>query len=183
MATVDPQVKSWTRDEYDRMGDAGLFIDQRVELIDGEILMMSPLKAAHAIAAQLTANALRKVLGEAFCVRVQLPLSISDDSEPEPDIAIVPGTPRDYPEHPTTALLVIEISDTTLSFDRGRKSALYAESGIPEYWIVNLIDSQVEVHRDPAAGKYQTIKAVDPNEDVPSLAIPTASIRVADLLP
>ena len=183
MATVDPKVKNWTRDEYYRMGEAGLFIDQRVELIDGEILMMSPMKARHAIAVQLTADALREVCGEGFCVRAQLPLSVSDDSEPEPDIAVVPGTPRDYTEHPTTALLVVEISDTTLAFDRGRKSTLYAEAGIQEYWIVNLVDGQVEVYCDLADGKYQTVKALKHSEDLAPRAAPAASIRVADMLP
>ncbi|MEO8496883.1 MAG: Uma2 family endonuclease [Planctomycetota bacterium] len=183
MATVDPQVKNWTRDEYYRMGDAGLFIDQRVELIDGEILMMSPMKASHATAIGLATAALSEIFGTGYWVRVQLPLAPGNESEPEPDIAVVPGSPRDYPEHPTTALLVIEISDTTLSFDRGRKSALYAESGIPEYWIVNLVDGQVEVHRDPSAGKYHTIKVLDSDDTLSPLAAQAASIRVADMLP
>jgi Uma2 family endonuclease len=112
-----------------------------------------------------------------------LPLAVSAHSEPEPDIAVVFGTPRDYAEHPTTALLVIEISDPALSFDRERKSTLYAVAGIQEYWIVNMVDSQVEVHRDPAAGQYQALKIVNPEGQLSPLAQPTASIRVSDLLP
>jgi len=183
MASIDPQVKNWTRDEYYRMGDAGLFVDQRVELIDGEILMMSPMKAAHATAIGLATAAISAIFGDGYWVRVQLPLVLGDDSEPEPDIAVVAGSPRDYLEHPTTALLVIEISDTTLSFDRERKGELYAESGIQEYWIVNLVDGAVEVRRHPSAGKYQTVETFDPTDSLSPLATPTDSISVTDLLP
>lgn len=183
MATVDPQIKNWTRDDFYRMGDAGLFTDQRVELIDGEILMMSPMKAAHAVAIGLTTAALRSIFGSGYWIRVQLPLVLGNVSEPEPDFAVVPGSPRDYREHPTTALLVVEISDSTLEFDRGRKCALYAESGIQEYWIVNLIDRLVEVHRTPAGSKYKSIEALDASADFSPLAASTNSICVANLLP
>jgi len=183
MSTADPQLKSWTREEYYRMGDAGLFHDQRVELIDGEILTMSPMKAAHAVAIGLVTAAMRAVFGPGYWIRVQLPLVLGTESEPEPDVAVVPGEPRDYPEHPTTALLLIEISDTTLSFDRGRKCALYAEFCVPEYWIVNLLDRQVEVYRDPVDGEYQTRKSFDSDEELSPLAAPAASVPVSDLLP
>jgi len=184
MATVDPQAKHWTRDEYYRMGEAGLFTDQRVELIDGEILTMSPMKAAHAAGVQLTASVLTTVFGVGYCVRVQLPLFLADDSEPEPDIAVVSGSPRDYAiEHPRTALLVIEVSESTLAFDRGRKSELYAEAGVDEYWVVNLIDRCLEVFREPAGNTYQSKAKHAPDDSVCPLAMPGQSIRVADLLP
>ena len=145
--------------------------------------MMSPMKAAHAIALQLTAKTLQKVFGEPFCVRVQLPLVVSDNSEPEPDVAIVPGAPRDYPEHPSSALLVVEISDTTLAFDRGKKRRLYAAAGVADYWVLNLIDEQLEVHRDPIDGDFQTVMTIGPSDEVIPLARPDARIRVSDLLP
>jgi Uma2 family endonuclease len=183
MATADPQLKVWSRDDYYRAAAAGLFTEQRVELIDGAILMMSPMKAGHATALLLTTNALRKAFGDAFCVRVQLPLVVGDDSEPEPDVAIVPGTPRDYPEHPTSALLIVEVSDTTLAFDRGQKRRLYAAAGIADYWVLNLVDQQLEVYRDPLDDDYQTVRTIGRRDEVISLALPDARICVRDLLP
>ena len=183
MASTDPQVKHWSRDDYYRMAEAGLFVDQRVELIEGEILMMSPMNPAHAAALQLASKALELAFGEGYCVRAQLPLHLDDCSEPEPDLAVVPGSPRDYPHHPRTALLVVEISDTTLDFDRGRKREIYACAGIPEYWIVNLPERRIEVHQFPAGGDYTHAVSYD---WASTLAAPTASrapIRVSELLP
>ena len=182
MATADPQVKHWTRDEYYQMGEAGLFADQCVELIDGEILMMSPMKAAHAASVLLTSDALRKVFTAGYCVRVQLPLVLADDCEPEPNIAVVPGSPRDYTEHPTTALLIVEVSDTTLAFDRGRKRELYAQANVSEYWIVNLVDRFLEVFRDPVNGAFHHQSQFDSNDIVTPCGLHNA-IQVADLLP
>ena len=172
MASTDPQVKHWTRDDYYRMADAGLFVDQRVELIEGEILMMSPMNPAHAASLQLAAKALELAFGEGYSVRAQLPLHLDDCSEPEPDLAVVPGSPRDYPNHPRTALLVVEISDTTLEFDRGRKREIYACAGIPEYWIVNLPDRRIEVHRLPIGGDYTHATTYDSSS---TLAAPITS--------
>ncbi len=183
MATTDPQVKHWTRDDYYRMAEAGLFRGQRVELIEGEILTMSPMNPAHAAALQLVAKALERAFGAGHCVRVQLPLHVDDTSEPEPDLAVVPGTPRDYDSHPRTALLVVEISDTTLGFDRGRKRELYAHAGIQEYWIVNLLDYRVEVHRFPEGGDYKYTTTVDSSGTLTTLAAAQIPIPVAELLP
>jgi Uma2 family endonuclease len=183
MATTDPQVKQWTRDDYYRMAEVGLFHDQRVELIEGEILTMSPMNPAHAASLQLAAKAIERAFGPDHCVRVQLPLCIDDCSEPEPDLAIVPGAPRDFKRHPNTALLVVEISDTTLAFDRGRKRELYARAGIQEYWIVNLSDCRVEVHRFPKGGDYTEVAAFDSPSTLRALAAPHAFIPVAELLP
>jgi Uma2 family endonuclease len=183
MTTTDPQARLWTRNDYYRMAEAGLFVDQRVELVEGEILTMSPMNPAHAASLQLVTRALEAALGKDRCVRVQLPLHVDDQSEPEPDLAVVPGTPRDYRQHPTTALLVVEISDTTLIFDRERKRELYARAGVPEYWIVNLLKRRVEVHRVPVGGDYTQTSTCDSANTLTSLAAPHAPIRVADLLP
>lgn len=183
MVTADPQLKIWSRDEYYRAAEAGSFSGQRVELIDGAILMMSPMKAAHAAAIELTASALRELFGLSYWIRVQLPLVVGDDSEPEPDVAIVPGTPRDYPEHPTSALLVVEVSDTTLAFDRGQKRRLYAAAGVADYWILNLVDEQLEVHRNPVGDDYQSVTMIGASDEVAPLAMPSVRIRVGDLLP
>lgn len=183
MATIDPQIKAWTRDEYYSIASAGLFEGQRVELIEGEILTMSPMNAAHAAALQLTAKALEAAFGEPFSVRVQLPLSLASESEPEPDLAVVPGKPRDYKVHPCSALLIVEISDTTLRFDRERKRRLYARAGIQEYWIVNLLDRCLEVHRHPSADDYSTVISLAADQSIQPLAAPNAISRLADLLP
>jgi Uma2 family endonuclease len=107
------QVRRWTRSEYERMTDAGVLTENdRVELIGGEILTVTPQKSLHATAVSLANEALRGVLGPTMFVRVQLPLAMGDDSEPEPDIAVVRGSITDYRDaHPESALLVIDISD------------------------------------------------------------------------
>ncbi len=126
----------FSRVQYERMTEAGVFgPEDRLELLDGEIIDMPPQKSRHATAVTLVAEALRTIFGPGATVRVQLPFCLDDRSEPEPDVAVVPGNPRDYRDaHPSRALLVCEVSDTTLAYDRGRKLAAYARAGIPEYW-------------------------------------------------
>ena len=183
MATTDPQVKHWTRSDYHRMAEAGLFLNQRVELIEGEILAMSPMNPAHAASLQLVAQVLQNAFGEGHCVRVQLPLGVDAASEPEPGVAVVTGTPRDYVSHPTTALLVVEVSDTTLGFDRTRKRELYVRAGIPEYWIVNLPERCVEVHRSPDGEDYRHTSIHDSVSTLTALAASSVPVRVSELLP
>lgn len=152
------QTKRWTRREYYQMAEAGMFQpDEHVELIDGEIITMTPQRSQHAAVIGKVEAALRQAFGEGYWVRTQMPLAVSEDSDPEPDVAIVPGSPNDYlNEHPTTALLVVEVSDTTLPLDREKKAWLYAQYQIPEYWILNLKDNQLEVFRNPQSSKYQS---------------------------
>lgn len=98
----------------------------------------------------MTQDALRKAFGEGTHVRIQLPLALDPSSEPEPDVTVVRGSPRDYRDaHPSAALLVVEVADTTLSHDRDQKGSLYARAGVADYWIVNLVDQVLEVYRDP----------------------------------
>lgn len=182
-ATTDPRVRHWTRTDYYRMAEAGLFRNERVELVEGEILMMSPMKPAHAACLQLATKALERVFGAGHCVRVQLPLLVDESSEPEPDLAVVPGAPRDYTNHPRTALLVVEISDTTIAFDRGRKRDLYARAGVPEYWVVNLSDRCIELYRSPADAEYGERTIHEPSSTVTPLSASHGSIRVAEIMP
>ena len=169
------------------MADAGLFHDRRVELIEGEVVDMPPQKNAHYTAILLVQRALEKAFGVNHVVRVQGPLDLGERSQPEPDVAVVAGTPRDYRDHPTSALLVVEISDTTLEFDRERKARLYAKAGLAEYWVVNLVDRVLEVHRTPVLDaqrpRYGDIRSVTVGETVSPIAAPEAAIAVADLLP
>ncbi len=133
------------------MTEAGVLTpNDRVELIGGEILTVTPQKSAHATAVSLANEALRVVLAPHMYVRTQLPLALGDDSEPEPDIAVVRGSIRDYRDaHPQSAVLIIEVADSTLAFDRHVKGSLYARAGVSEYWIINLVDSVVEMYREP----------------------------------
>ncbi len=175
----------WTRAAYDRMIEAGVFQpEDRVQLIDGDIIEMSPQGSRHATAIRLVENALRSVFTEGYDVRSQLPLALDAFSEPEPDVAVVPGGPRDYVEaHPERALLVVEVADTSLELDRGRKLAVYARAGIPEYWIVNLSEGTLEVYREPSGETYRAKSKLGPGEAVAPASRPEATVPVADLLP
>ena len=150
---------------------------------------MSLKESGHMAAMTLIENSLRAVFGENDTIRAQMPLAFDPDSEPEPDLAVVTGTPRDYrDEHPNTAELVVEIADATLTYDRTKKTALYAQAGIQEYWILNLINRQLEVYRQPYAGQattssYKTHEVKTAAETIISLHGPQQSIAIANLLP
>jgi Uma2 family endonuclease len=174
-----------SRAEYDRAVEAGVFApDARLELIDGEILTVTPQGSRHSTGVGLVSEALRAAFGAGFHVRVQFPLAADDYSEPEPDVAVVAGGIRDYRDaHPTTALLVVEVSDDSLHRDRTAKQRLYARCGIPEYWVLALPDDRLQVYRDPHAGGYDTMTTHGAGERVAPLARPGAEIAVEDLLP
>ncbi len=191
MATRDTAIKTrrWSRQEYDRLIDVGiLHEDEPVELLAGHLVVAEPQDTPHARAIELATDALRAVFGAGWRVRVQLPLTLGDDSEPEPDIAIVRGTPR-TPEahHPSQAALVVEIADVSLRLDQTVKAPIYARAGITDYWIVNLMDGVLERYRDPAhegrRWRYRSIEILGREATVSPLAAPAARIPVADLLP
>lgn len=184
MAVAAIDVHRWTRSEYDGMVSAGLFPpDARVELVDGTVYDMTPQNSAHTTSLHLLQEALRAAFPSRY-VRVQSPLALDDYSEPEPDLAVVEGSPRDYRDrHPATALLVAEVADTSLAFDRGLKAEVYARAGIPEYWLLNLPDRALEVFREPAEGRYRSHAVLRGEDRVSPLARPEVSFRVADLLP
>jgi len=185
MSTPAIRLHLWTREEYDRIVEAGVFPEgSRVQLIDGEIIEMPPQGSLHATAIQLVERALARACGESFCLRGQMPIALDLRSEPEPDVALVRGAPRDYrAAHPATVELAVEVADATLSFDRGRKRALYARNRVPEYWIVNVPDACLEVHREPEGSDYRAVQVLRPPATVTPLACPAAVIPVADLLP
>lgn len=190
MAEPAVHVKHWTRREYDRMAEAGILApDERVELLEGEIITMTPQHGPHAASIGLVEAALRRAFGSTHWIRIQSPLIMDPDSEPEPDLAVVPGSPREYvQEHPRTALLVVEVSDTTVDKDRRYKTRVYARSGIQEYWIVNLAERCLEVYRDPVAApghasSYRSSQKLSPSDSLAPLAAPGATVTVAELLP
>ena len=174
-----------SRVEYDRAVEAGAFEPEaKLELIDGNLNAMAPEGVGHTTGIDLMADCLRRVFGRRFHVRIQHPLAVDDYSEPEPDIAVVTGTVRDYRyAHPTSAVLVVEISDESLRHDRTVKQRLYAGCGIPEYWILALPEARLEVYRDPAGDGYQSVTNHAAGDRVAPLARPDARIVVDELLP
>ena len=153
----------FTRAEYAHMPTAGLFGDKRVELLDGEIITMSPKLSSHTSALNRLMYTVIVALGSTALVRVQDPIILNDWSEPEPDLAVCQPDP-DYYKHthpkPDQILLVIEVADSSLAYDRTRKAQAYAGSGIPEYWIVNLPDGQIEILTEPIIALYNTGGAI-----------------------
>jgi Uma2 family endonuclease len=147
----------FTRQEYRTMGESGIFDDQRVELIEGEIVEMAPVGYGHATVTDPLGVLLRTAFGSDFTIRTQVPVALAGrrPSEPQPDIAVVIGSWRDYRTRTPSQQdikLVVEVADSSLQGDRTVKAALYAEAKIPDYWIVNLIDTTLEVYRDPVGG-------------------------------
>ena len=189
MRLAEPQTRRWTSQEYHRLAEQGWFDGQRVQLIDGEIIQMPAMGYPHAKAVSRIERLLERIFEPTDWVRSQLPLAVSSEHEPEPDISVIKGRPENYPDHPSTALLVVEISDTSLRLDR-RMTGVYASAGVLEYWIVNLAKRELEVYRDPQPDstrefgfRYADARKVAATDTIAPLARPQASIAVADLLP
>jgi Uma2 family endonuclease len=182
--------RRWTKEEYYRLGELGFFHGQRVELIEGIIMVLSPQGPTHWSATERVRARLERAFGPGFLVRLQGPIDLGAPSEPEPDIAVVVGSVEDYTDaHPTTALLIVEVSDSSLSYDRNRKASLYARAGIRDYWIVNLVDRQLEVYRDPVPDpahhyghRYGSRTDLVPPATIAPLALPSQALPVADLI-
>jgi len=185
MANLAADVRRMTRKEYHRLGEEGFFPpDKRVELINGIVHEMPPQDSWHSGTIQAAQEELRRVFTEGSHLRIQMPLALDLWSEPDPDLAVVSGHWRDYlSEHPTTAALVVEVSASSVRLDREEKRLLYATAEIPEYWILYVKTKQLEVMREPRDGDYRSRVILKPGDTVTPLAAPSASIRVADLLP
>ena len=172
--------------------DLGFFDGQRAELIEGEIVDMAPQLARHYVALRLVTEALRAVFREGYDIRPQGPLRLGRKSEPEPDVAVVKGDLRSHigRGHPTSAVLIVEVSDSSLGYDRSAKASLHAKHGIRDYWIVNLVDNVVEVRRNPIIDadaefgwSYSNHLTARPGEKLSPLVKPRSSVGVNDLLP
>src|SRR5262249_39054238 len=150
--TATPGLHRFTRREYEQLLDHGfLHEDDPIELVDGLLLVKEPQSSPHRTAVLLAAQALERAFGDGWFVQIQSPIILGERSEPEPDIAVVQGSPRDYVvSHPTRPALVVEVAQSGLGIARGRKAAAYARGGIADYWIVNLGDRVLEIHREPA---------------------------------
>ena len=180
----------FTIKQFDQLDDLGYFEDRKVELIRGVIYEMT-INPGHASSSRLAHALLQRIFGEGWDIRPALPLDTGRRSLIEPDLAVVPGSIRDYLQvHPTTAALVVEISETTLRKDRTIKVHLYAQAGLADYWIVNLVDRQLEVHRNPGPDParrgrfhYADVTIVAESGRIAPLAAPGSVLNVADLLP
>jgi Uma2 family endonuclease len=184
--------KRWARVEYERLVDLAVFPPgDRIELVGGQLVVREPQGSPHAVAAGLAEDTLRAAFGSAWVVRVQMPVALDDESEPEPDVAVCAGSPRDYlAGHPTRPVLVVEVAESSLVFDREHKGSLYARAQVSDYWIVNLVDRVLEVYRDPTSSadasygwRFNTLLRLGAADVVTPLAAPEARIPIADLLP
>jgi Uma2 family endonuclease len=190
-ATGWPRPLRWTVAQFHAVNSTGVFAGRRPMLIRGVLLEQGPMNPPHAIALELVIEALRAAFGPGWRTRSQLPLVLGPDTDPFPDVAMIAGDPRAAPRaHPTTAMLVVEVSDTTLTTDMTEKAELYATGGIQEYWVLDLNARQLHVYRAPAplatnlgAVVYGTHLTLGLADTVSPLAAPSSTIPVADLLP
>ena len=179
----------FTSDEYYQLVELGFFEGRRVELIQGEIIAMPPMGSPHATTLTLALQELQRLFVAGYVVRSQMPLHLDDDSEPEPDIAVVPGTPADYAEaHPVTALLAVEIAVTTLAYDRDVKGPLYARAGIADFWLIDVPGRRVTVFRHPrqdassgTGWAYGDSGLYLPGDRITPLERPNSGVAVSDL--
>ncbi len=177
----------FNRDEYYDLAEQDILgPEEHTELIYGRIITrMSPISRLHSLVIAKTADALEAAFGSTVAVENQLAVHLDSGLEPQPDVVVLRGASEDYPEVPRPAdvLLLVEVSVSTLSYDRNTKSRMYAENGIADYWIVNLRSRKLEVYRQPEGDTYVSLRVYDETEAVAPLAAPNAPVRVADLLP
>ena len=191
MDDAEVQTRKFTRLEYDRLIEAEFFrADDRIELIGGHMVVKEPQYSPHAAAITRVQRVLSAAFGPAWLVRTQMALALDDESEPEPDVSVVPADPDDYEAgHPTSAALVVEVALSRLRFDRSLKSSLYARARIADYWIVNIPDHRLEVYREPMPDsaatfgwRYGLTVALGPEQRVTPVALPEVSVAVVELL-
>jgi Uma2 family endonuclease len=174
------RVRPLKKNEYDRMVEMGCFEGEHVELLRGGLVEMSPQGPAHANLTEVLAGMLRDRLRDRARVRQHSPFALSDVSEPEPDVAVVPL--GDYSRsHPQRAFLLVEVADSSLMKDRRIKADLYAEGGIPEYWIVDIQAQAIELYRSPASGRYGDMKTAGKAEKLALQAFPDVEVNLMEL--
>ena len=192
MASYETRTRRFSRVEYERLIDLGVFQPgEHIELIGGELMVAEPQGAAHYTAIRKSAKALEAAFGPGWEVRTEGPIGLDDDSEPEPDVAVVPGGPDDYSRaHPSRPVLTVEVAEQSLAADRQRKGSLYARAGLADYWVLNLVDRVLEVYREPTSDsaapfgwRYARTEVFDASARVTPLASPGSSISVSQLLP
>ena len=191
MAQDELETRRWKRVEYDRLIECGFFQPgDPVELLGGQLIVAEPQGNRHYATIRAVDEALRAAFGPGWDIRPQAPVALDDESEPEPDVSVVPGTFRDYVGgHPSRPVLVVEVSVSSLALDRGRKAGLYARAGLADYWIVNLVDRVLEVYREPGRDpeapfgwRYRSVMVLGPDAAVSPLASPHARVHVSDVV-
>jgi Uma2 family endonuclease len=183
-------LRRWSRDEYDRLVDLGAFERDPVELIGGNLIVAEPQSSHHAATIGAAHELFTRALPAGWIVRGQLPLALDEESAPEPDLAVVAGAHADYlGRHPGRPALVVEVAESSLAFDRRDKASIYARAGIEDYWIVNLVDRVLEIHRRPLpdAGapygwRYASVARVSAGAVVTPLALPSLQIAVEAMI-
>lgn len=179
------QVAKFNAEQYERMIEAGVFPpDYRAELIEGEIIEMSPIGTHHSACVARLTKLFSRMLDEPI-VWVQCPVWVDDYSVPEPDVAVLKPRADFYAQSrptPADVLLLIEVSDTTLAYDRKKKLPLYARAGISEVWIVNIPDEKIEIYTDPAGGAYQTTAEAVRGDEVAARAFPSLRLKAEEIL-
>ena len=187
VAVSPPRSRKFTVDEYYRMAEVGILKpDERVELIEGEILVMPPIGPEHAWNVDLASDFITRRIDERFIVRSQNPVRLSDASEPQPDIAIILRRPEGYlAAHPTPAdvLLIIEVAHSSLEYDRNIKAHIYGRSGVPETWVRNLPEDCIERFTEPGPDGYAQHTVHRRGETLTPVALPDLELAVGDLLP
>jgi Uma2 family endonuclease len=178
--------RKFTTKEYHRMAEAGILQpDERVELIEGDVVEMAPIRSRHAACVMRLSSLINRRAGDIALVNPQNPVFLREHSEPQPDISILrpredfyaTGHPR-----PDDILLVVEISDTTLEYDRGRKVPLYARANVPEVWLVDLNDARIEVYREPEIGGYRQVSVITGDQLLSPQSLPQLSVTPREIL-
>ena len=191
MTTYGRRTRRWSRAEYERLIEIGVFQPgEPIELVGGDLMVAEPQGAPHYTAIRKSAKVLEAAFGAGWEVRTQGPIGLDDESEPEPDVAVVPGSPDDYRRvHPSHPVLTLEVAESSLAIDRERKGSLYARAGLADYWVLNLIDRTLEVYREPVADadtpfgwRYSRRETVGSSGRVAPLAAPGVLVAVVDLL-
>lgn len=182
-----PTAKKWTVEEYHHMLEVEIISpDERVELVDGEIISMAAKKPPHVITTELIAEYLRELLRGVAHIRVQDPVALSDRSEPEPDIAVVMPPLRRYIDHhpaPREIFLIIEVAASTWRFDSRKKSEVYARSEIADYWVVDVAARFVYVQRSPLAGIYTNTSVFNESDTINLVAFPETEVVLQEFFP
>ena len=178
--------RRFTVDDYHRMGQTGILLpDDRVELIDGEVVAMTPIGPRHSACIDRANRALVLLVADRAIVRVQSSVRLNRYNEPEPDLVLLRPQADFYASRlpgPADILLIIEVAESSADYDREVKSPLYAGAGVPEYWLVDLNTRQLVCYSDPADGAYRALRRHSPGESVPPLLLPACPIAVADLI-
>ncbi|GAB4459816.1 MAG: Uma2 family endonuclease [Armatimonadaceae bacterium] len=185
---AEPRLRRWSVAEFRKMSDAGIWgSEEHLELIGGQIVQKMPPSPPHSVCVDLTRLVLSRVFaGMDMYLRTENPIALPGDYHSEPDIAVVIGNPRRYADQfpePEEIFLLVEVAGTALEYDREVKGEVYAAAGIPEYWIINLRERQVEVFRRPAAGAWSESFLVSAEGSLSPLAAPEAMIPVVEILP